>query len=470
MQAVMSSDYAIAQFCHLERLLLVHGRLSYVRTAKITLLCFCKNVSFVLVAFWFQIYCAFTAQYTYDYMYLLYFNMFFTMLPVLLLGMFDRQVSDQKILQKVPQLYADGIKQKYYNMKLFMVYSFIAIYQSLVCFFVPMLLLSDVIIASGGYPESKTMIGSVQGFATILAINLFTASHMENWNWVFISGMILTGVIFLSFVMVYLIFPLSDMYRSWGDFLTVTFWATFILTITLALLPTFLFPFIRGWIYPKKPTDIEIIREIERIHKLESENGENVDFDVVESVSEAVKMKRVAVSEDVNRELYTGRSLNSTISKPEKLISLMTTTPAGNRSRQRTLTASSNEFIPELPESFIEKDSLLDMESSLTSSFGLIESITPEIRNPKSLKRSKSFKQNVLNLFNLKSGKMEKYHGFAFAQEEGAGRTVTNGNDRSVINLNDQVNNNRDHNHDNDKEEDQKSIKNIEAPKKIFRK
>ena len=65
MQAVMSSDYAIAQFSYLERLLLVHGRLSYVRTSKITLLCFCKNVSFVLVAFWFQIYCAFTAQYTY---------------------------------------------------------------------------------------------------------------------------------------------------------------------------------------------------------------------------------------------------------------------------------------------------------------------------------------------------------------------------------------------------------------------
>ena len=119
MQAVMSSDYAIAQFSYLERLLLVHGRLSYVRTAKITLLSFCKNVSFVLVAFWFQIYCAFTAQYTYDYMYLLYFNMFFTMLPVLLLGIFDQQISNEK-LQKVPQLYADGIKQKYYSMELFL--------------------------------------------------------------------------------------------------------------------------------------------------------------------------------------------------------------------------------------------------------------------------------------------------------------------------------------------------------------
>ena len=32
------------------------------------------------------------------------------MLPVLLLGMFDQQISNEK-LQKVPQLYQDGIKQ-----------------------------------------------------------------------------------------------------------------------------------------------------------------------------------------------------------------------------------------------------------------------------------------------------------------------------------------------------------------------
>lgn len=198
MQAVMSSDYAISQFSYLERLLLVHGRLSYVRTAKITLLSFCKNVSFVLVAFWFQIYCAFTAQYTYDYMYLLYFNMFFTMLPVLLLGIFDQQVTNEK-LQSVPQLYQDGIKQKYYSMKLFLAYSFVAIYQSLICYFIPKLIFTDVAVIYYGFPESKTMIGNVQAFAIILTINWFTAAHMERWNLFFITGLILTGLVFVGF-------------------------------------------------------------------------------------------------------------------------------------------------------------------------------------------------------------------------------------------------------------------------------
>lgn len=43
MQAVMASDFAIAQFRYLNRLLLVHGRWSYFRTAEMVLLMFYKN-------------------------------------------------------------------------------------------------------------------------------------------------------------------------------------------------------------------------------------------------------------------------------------------------------------------------------------------------------------------------------------------------------------------------------------------
>lgn len=45
MQAVMASDFAIAQFRYLEDLLLVHGRWSYLRICKVT--CFYKLVKIV---------------------------------------------------------------------------------------------------------------------------------------------------------------------------------------------------------------------------------------------------------------------------------------------------------------------------------------------------------------------------------------------------------------------------------------
>lgn len=56
------SDYSIAQFRYLERLLLVHGRWSYYRMAKFLRYFFYKNFAFTLTHFWFAFFCGFSAQ------------------------------------------------------------------------------------------------------------------------------------------------------------------------------------------------------------------------------------------------------------------------------------------------------------------------------------------------------------------------------------------------------------------------
>ena len=61
-QAVLASDYSIAQFRYLERLLLVHGRWSYLRMAKFLRYFFYKNFAFTLCHFWFAFFCGFSAQ------------------------------------------------------------------------------------------------------------------------------------------------------------------------------------------------------------------------------------------------------------------------------------------------------------------------------------------------------------------------------------------------------------------------
>lgn len=62
LQAVLSSDYSIAQFRYLERLLLVHGRWSYYRMCKFLRYFFYKNFAFTLCHFWFAFFCGFSAQ------------------------------------------------------------------------------------------------------------------------------------------------------------------------------------------------------------------------------------------------------------------------------------------------------------------------------------------------------------------------------------------------------------------------
>lgn len=62
MQAVLASDYSIAQFKYLERLLLVHGRWSYFRMCKFLRYFFYKNFAFTLCHFWYAFFCGFSAQ------------------------------------------------------------------------------------------------------------------------------------------------------------------------------------------------------------------------------------------------------------------------------------------------------------------------------------------------------------------------------------------------------------------------
>ena len=62
MQAVLSSDYSFSQFRYLERLLLVHGRWSYLRMCKFLKYFFYKNFAFTLCHFWYAFFCGFSAM------------------------------------------------------------------------------------------------------------------------------------------------------------------------------------------------------------------------------------------------------------------------------------------------------------------------------------------------------------------------------------------------------------------------
>uniref|UniRef100_W5LA57 Phospholipid-transporting ATPase n=1 Tax=Astyanax mexicanus TaxID=7994 RepID=W5LA57_ASTMX len=65
-QAVLASDYSFSQFRFLQRLLLVHGRWSYLRMCRFLCYFFYKNFAFTMVHFWFGFFCGFSAQISLD--------------------------------------------------------------------------------------------------------------------------------------------------------------------------------------------------------------------------------------------------------------------------------------------------------------------------------------------------------------------------------------------------------------------
>uniref|UniRef100_A0A8C7QH33 Phospholipid-transporting ATPase n=1 Tax=Oncorhynchus mykiss TaxID=8022 RepID=A0A8C7QH33_ONCMY len=116
MQATNSSDYSIAQFSYLEKLLLVHGAWSYNRVTKCILYCFYKNVVLYIIELWFAFVNGFSGQILFERWCIGLYNVIFTALPPFTLGIFDRPCSQQNML-RFPQLYSITQNAEGFNTK-----------------------------------------------------------------------------------------------------------------------------------------------------------------------------------------------------------------------------------------------------------------------------------------------------------------------------------------------------------------
>ncbi|CAK5038304.1 unnamed protein product [Meloidogyne enterolobii] len=147
MQAVLSSDFSIGQFRYLERLLLVHGRQSYLRMCKFLRYFFYKNFAYTLTNFWYSFFSGYSAQVfskeknfkkslkkfskkifsflqtVYDPVLISLYNLLFTAMPVLAMGILDQDVNDEYSL-RFPRLYIPGQFNLFFNMRIF-IYSVI---------------------------------------------------------------------------------------------------------------------------------------------------------------------------------------------------------------------------------------------------------------------------------------------------------------------------------------------------------
>lgn len=107
LQAARVADYSIAQFRFLQRLLLVHGRWNYSRSAKFILATFWKEMFFYLPTALYQRYNGYTGTSLYEMYSLTVFNTLFTSLCVIVPGIWEQDL-DARTLLAVPELYVFG--------------------------------------------------------------------------------------------------------------------------------------------------------------------------------------------------------------------------------------------------------------------------------------------------------------------------------------------------------------------------
>uniref|UniRef100_A0A8C1WR93 Phospholipid-transporting ATPase n=1 Tax=Cyprinus carpio TaxID=7962 RepID=A0A8C1WR93_CYPCA len=177
-QAVLASDYSFSQFRFLQRLLLVHGRWSYLRMCRFLCYFFYKNFAFTMVHFWFGFFCGFSAQY-----FITLYNIVYTSLPVLAMGIFDQRSLEY------PKLYEPGQLNLLFNKREFFICIAQGIYTSVVLFFIPYGVLSHA-TQSNGVP-----LADYQTFAvtTATALVIVVSIALDTGYWTAINHFFIWG-------------------------------------------------------------------------------------------------------------------------------------------------------------------------------------------------------------------------------------------------------------------------------------
>ncbi|XP_075579594.1 phospholipid-transporting ATPase IK [Pelecanus crispus] len=160
MQAVQCSDYALAQFSYLQRLLLVHGRWAYLRICKFLRYFFYKTFAGLMAQVWFAFHSGFTAQPLYEGWFLALYNIFYTTYPVLSMGLLEQDVSAKKSLE-FPELYVIGQQDELFNYRVFGVTLLHGVSTSLASFYIALWAFEDRV--------GSKAVGDYESFAVTVA-------------------------------------------------------------------------------------------------------------------------------------------------------------------------------------------------------------------------------------------------------------------------------------------------------------
>eukprot|EP00095_Tigriopus_kingsejongensis_P008981 maker-scaffold570_size134912-snap-gene-0.9 protein:Tk08981 transcript:maker-scaffold570_size134912-snap-gene-0.9-mRNA-1 annotation:"phospholipid-transporting atpase id" len=267
MQAVLASDYSLAQFRYLERLLLVHGRWSYYRMCKFLRYFFYKNFAFTLCHFWFAFFCGFSAQTLFEPAFIAVYNLFYTSQPVLALGVFDQDVSSELCL-KYPKLYTPGLNSALFNKKEFFKSAFQGFFASFVLFFATQGAYHDKIAWNGENLSDHMTFGSV--VATILVVVVTAQVALDTSYWTVFNHITIWGSIAVYFILQFSYNYIFDgayvgtLARAMSDW---TFWFTCLLTTVVLLLPVVAWRFYRQDVHPTLTDRVRLVQRNQKREK-----------------------------------------------------------------------------------------------------------------------------------------------------------------------------------------------------------
>ncbi|XP_003978792.1 phospholipid-transporting ATPase IC [Takifugu rubripes] len=278
MQAAMSSDYAFGQFRYLQRLLLVHGRWSYIRMCKFLRFFFFKNFAFTLVHFWYSFFSGYSSQVAYEDWFITLYNLCYSSLPVLLVGLLDQDVND-KLSLKFPKLYLPGQQGALFNYKNFFISLFHGIFVSLIIFFIPYGAFLQTMGQDGEAPSDYQSLAVVTASSLVFAVNLQIS--LDTSYWTFVNCFAVLGSIAIYFGImfdihsagIHVLFPSAFTFTGAASnaLRQPYLWLTIILTVGISVLPVICIQFLHHTIWPSVGDKVQRNRKKYELEMLEEE-------------------------------------------------------------------------------------------------------------------------------------------------------------------------------------------------------
>ncbi|KAF9883785.1 hypothetical protein FE257_002815 [Aspergillus nanangensis] len=268
LQAARISDYSIAQFRFLLKLLLVHGRWNYMRACKYTLGTFWKEILFYLTQALYQRWNGYTGTSLYEPWGLSMFNTLFTSLCVIFLGIFTKDLSASTLLA-VPELYTKGQRHEGFNIKLWLGWTFMGTCEAMLVYFLMYALWENVIASNTGSDIFSA--GLLTYSACVIIINTkLQALEVHNKTYLSLAVMIISiGGWFMWNLILSRQYDINSgdgIYHVPGNFvfqsgLDLGFWLVLLVTVMAAVVFEMCVSALRANLLP---TDVDVFQEYEQ--------------------------------------------------------------------------------------------------------------------------------------------------------------------------------------------------------------
>lgn len=226
-------DIVVGRIGLLRPLILKHGQWNYWRASKVVLLFLFKNILLVTVLVWYTLVDDYTGTVLLDSSLTACFNILFTSLPIIYIGIFDYHLSTEEIVN-IPGTYQHGILHPMINSKELIRCILLAITQALLL--IGLLYPAVLPILNDGNTESFASMGTLFFIVIVIVVNTTIAVEVHIYS----KGFAATCAISLGLLFLYIgvasAFPESELF----DVLHQIFAAsTYVLSIFLGSLGCF---------------------------------------------------------------------------------------------------------------------------------------------------------------------------------------------------------------------------------------